>query len=442
MDIQDFTKKYRPHEIAKHQMEWVNFIEDSPQRYKMILGPRGHGKTEGLTENYLLWRVCHDPSLRILMISHKQQKASSFTRRLKIFLERKDIQKKFGIEKGTPWRINQLYLEGETYPVVDAIGATGGMTGGRYDVIWCDDLLHEDNCRTLNSRRKIEDWITGEVMFALDPSDKEMFVVIGTRKHVDDWYGKIIRNPQWDKRIDRAIKEDGTPLWPEKYSLEALNRRKMMTSPVKFAREMMNRVSPEEGTNFRRSWLKHYNNLPPADRLTYYMGVDPGLGMSNRASYFAIAVTAVDRKTNWSYVTELYQDRMSPNDQLEKVKAVFEKWEPRACLIESVMAYQFFFDQIKEEIPRVESVDYIHTPLRGTNTQKKIARIEALLGQEFKKGHIRLRNPEDDFYTKKLVEDEYIPFPDGEMDMLDALNLCVSQVSEPITGDNFPLALF
>ncbi|MBS3796083.1 MAG: hypothetical protein KGY80_14350 [Candidatus Thorarchaeota archaeon] len=447
MELEAFTTKYMTISPTEHQEAWIGHIEDGGERV-MILGPRGHGKTTTLNVIYVLWRICQDPSLRILMVSHKQKKASAFTRRIRNFLERKDIKKDFGIEKGQPWRIDQMYLQNDeeeieySHPVLESIGATGGMTGGRYDMVIFDDCLTLKNCRTTAQRNKIESWIYGEVIPAIDPTEKEKVIVIGTRKHVDDWYSKLIKNPEWDVKVDRAIQENGEALWPERFTLEKLKRLKIELSPSVFAREYQNRVAPLEGTNFKRDWLQYYDNLPPADRLTYYMGVDPGLGTSKRASYFAVAITAVDEKTSWSYVAELYRDKMTPSEQLEKIQYFFEKWEPRICAIEAVIAYKFFYDQLREIIPRLERVDYIHTPLKGTQSAKKVTRIETMVGQSFKKGEVRLQPPSDDYYTKKLIEEEYIPFPDGEMDMLDALNLCVSQISEPISSNNMPILLY
>lgn len=447
MDIVDFADEYLNIQLKPHQIRWIEHIEESGNRV-LILAPRGHGKTTILNVVYVLWRICMDPSLRILMVSHKQRKASGFTRRIRNFLERDDIKERFNITKGQPWRIDEMYLQDTedgrdySYPVLESTGVTGGVTGGRYDMVICDDILHELNCATQASRDKIRSWLFSEVVPAIDPGPKEKIIMVGTRKHVDDLYGELLTNPMWDSLVDRAITEEGKPLWPERFTLETLNNRKMEMTPTKFAREYLNEAAPPEGTHFKREWLQFYDNLPPADRLTYYMGVDPGLGESKRASYFAIAITAVDEKTNWSYVVELYRDKLNPSEQFDKVKFFFEKWEPKVCAIEAVMAYKFFFSQVQEAIPRVERVDYIHTPLKGTQESKKVTRIETMVGQAFKKGEVRLQKPETDYYTKKLIEREYIAFPDGEMDMLDALNLCVSQVSEPIDPENLPFRLW
>lgn len=441
MQFAEFADTYMNIEPLEHQIDWIEFIDESGNRV-LVLAPRGHGKTTILSVVYVLWRICEDPTLRILMISHKQRKASGFTRRIRNFLERDDIKEKFNITKGQPWRVDQMFLQDAEYPVLESTGVTGGVTGGRYDMVISDDVLTEQNCANKANRNKIRSWLFSEVVPAIDPGPKEKIIMVGTRKHVDDLYGQLLENPMWDSRVDRAIKEDGTPLWPERFDMETLEHRKIEMTATKFAREYMNKAAPPEGTNFKRDWLQFYDNLPPPQRLTYYMGVDPGLGTSDRASYFAVAIIAVDEKTNWSYVVELYRDKLIPSDQLDKIKFFFEKWEPKSCFVEAVMAYKFFFEQLKEVIPRLERVDYIHTPLKGTQSAKKVTRIETMVGQSFKKGEVRLQDPETDHFTKLLLEREYIPFPDGEMDLLDALNLCVSQVEETLDTQNLPIALY
>jgi hypothetical protein len=81
-----------------------------------------------------------------------------------------------------------------------------------------------------------------------------------------------------------------------------------------------------------------------------------------------------------------------------------------------------------QQIPGAYPVDYIHTKLRGTSDVNKTNRIKTLLGYYFEDNMIYLRNPDYDDDALNFIETEYIEFPDGEKDLLDALNLAVDLV--------------
>jgi hypothetical protein len=80
------------------------------------------------------------------------------------------------------------------------------------------------------------------------------------------------------------------------------------------------------------------------------------------------------------------------------------------------------------KIPGANPIDYIHTRLKGTSEVSKINRIHTLVGYYFEDGQISLRDPNYNDASREFIETEYIEFPDGEKDLLDALNLAVDLV--------------
>ncbi|MHA2265832.1 MAG: terminase large subunit domain-containing protein, partial [Candidatus Thorarchaeota archaeon] len=245
-------------DLRPHQIEWLRFIIDSPA--SLLLAPRGHGKST-IMYCFVVWSVCMDPGIRILLAAHKEELANTRAREIQRALERKDIQEKFNIQPGKPWRVDYFFFKEKRHPVVQTVAKQAGMTGGRYDIVVFDDLLTVENSRTEKRRAQLQEWINSEVVPALDPSPKRKEIVVGTRKNVEDWYSEILEMPDFKHMVYRLFEmSDGKKiyLWPERFDEEEELRLRTRMQPDQFAREYMNSPIAGEGLKFKRSWIEPY----------------------------------------------------------------------------------------------------------------------------------------------------------------------------------------
>ena len=431
--IKDFAKKYFDITLAKHQIVWIRFLEKTG-KWKLLLAPRGHGKTTIVNLIYLAWLIANNPKLHILVVSHSKQQAEEFSLSIRRVFEREDIQEDFGIEPSTPWRANSWTLRGSraNKPTLRVVGVMGKMTGWRGDIIIFDDVLEITAVANEEKRKKIVNWINSEVLFALNPSDNQKVIVVGTRKHIDDWYGELIKKPHYDVRIDKAIRANGTLLWPDVYNKQVLDDIKENQGSIYFSQEMMNEPTPPEGLDFKVEWLKYYEHLPLGRTFDYYIGFDPSHGSTTkRASWFSYAVVAHDKITDKIYVVELFRDKMSQESQVIKAVEVVDKYDAKGIYVEAVFNYTFLFKALRERFVNVHEKDYIHTKIKGTSAVSKIERIKNVCGPPIETGRILFKDPRLDYYTKVFVENEYIPFPTGkDFDIFDALTLATHHLTE------------
>jgi hypothetical protein len=431
-DIIVFADKYLGLKFPKHQVRWLEHITASNRT--LLLGPRGHGKSTTVTYAYLAWRLCNDPSLRILIVAHKDQFAQSLSRQLRSLLDKPEIQEDFGLERGKSWKITEWYVKDtkrntdSRYPSVKTTGRTGGVTGGRFDIVVFDDLVHETNVATEQMRQKIKNWITYEVMPTLDPQKKKI-IVVGTRKHSEDWYSELLANSDYTHMVDKAIQDDGTALWPEVYPIDELEKIKREIGMVAFMREYQNEPIPATGWRFKLEWLKFYDKLPPEHDLEYYVGIDPSHGSTaKRASFFAVAVIAYYPVTDEIFIINLFRGKMGVEDQIAKANETIERYNPKQINIEAVLSYTQVYKAMDDRFSNVWPIDYVHIKMKGTTAQDKIARAENIIGSYIERGRVYFKKPDIDPFTKIFIDEEYLPFPQGEMDMFDALNLAVHEI--------------
>jgi hypothetical protein len=144
---------------------------------------------------------------------------------------------------------------------VDQIGSVRGVKFGasRPDLIICDDMEDDELVRNVERRENLKQLYDEALVPAGAPGCQ--IVVVGTIFHDDSQLAKMLDPSQYKdyyKIFLRAFDENSVKsLWPEKWSLEFLEKLKK-ESPNVYAKEYQN--DPVAGTNtrFKRSDFRYY----------------------------------------------------------------------------------------------------------------------------------------------------------------------------------------
>ena len=214
----DFSLKYLGTEVFTHQKHWIDLLEGrvpqdvhpaityEPGASDLIIvnTPPEHAKSTTITVNYVVYRICQNPNIRIMVVSKTQAMAQKFLLSIKNRLTHpkyQDLHLAFGpaggFEKNSDsWKQDLIYLSadardsGEKDPTVQAIGIRGHIYGSRADLIIMDDCVDHTNAHEYE--RQI-DWIQSEVMSRID-NDGGKLLVVGTRLRPKDLYSEL-RDP-------------------------------------------------------------------------------------------------------------------------------------------------------------------------------------------------------------------------------------------------------
>ena len=182
------------------QLDIAKYLQKGPRR-RVIQAFRGVGKS-WLTSAYVVWRLLHDPSLNVLVVSASKQRSddfSTFTLRLinEIpfcqHLKPRDNQRssKIAFDVG-PAPASQA-------PSVVSKGITSQITGSRGDLIIADDVESLNNSATAVMRDKLLA-STAEFEAVLKPGGE--IIYLGT--------------PQTEQSIYHGLSDKGyvTRVWP------------------------------------------------------------------------------------------------------------------------------------------------------------------------------------------------------------------------------------
>lgn len=401
----------------------------SANRKSLQLGPRGFGKSTVLDITRCIFEVVRNPNVRVLIVSNTQLQAEVFLREIKQQFElNAKLTRIFGNFVGeAKWDTRELVVRPRTSwakeSTISCVGVGGPIVSRHYDVIIADDLIDEENSRTEGQRQKVRDWFYRSLMPTLEPHGR--IHLLGTRYHFDDLYGQLIAGEYADcHQVVKAIADDGSTPWPEKFSLEWLERTRRSMGTMLFNGQYQNDVEAMKGRLFKAEWLKYFDQVPPG--LAIYQGVDLAISKKETADYFALVTVGIDEHRN-VYVLDALQRRLTFQQQTAVIVEKFEAYQPIMTAVESnaYQAAQVEELQTKTNVP-VKPI---------TTTKDKVTRY-LRLSARFELGTVFLpRAGVDELLNQLLLAPEA-----AHDDLLDALDFAMTTALDHGRRELGPLA--
>ena len=391
----------------------IKGYDDKLKKY-LQLWPRGHGKTTGIIL-YILWLIGNYHDIHIQIVSKTASQAESICTAIMSTVEFDEKYKElFGElkpQQPIKWTSQQFIIERNEIsknPTVKATGLMGPITGGRNDLIINDDIIDEENVRTPLQIEKVSTWFNKVLYPTLYPWGA--IIVIGTRWSYADLYSELLE--AWPHSVLKAIREDGSALWPEYWSLSKLEERQKEIGTIIFNCQYQNDPTGMEGSLLKSEWL-HSWEQPPFKENMRYAGVDPALGEGDLQ---AIAILSVDRATGQGFLEDVWADTLPFPLFLKKVEQLHSLHK---------------FDKIFMEANAFQKVLLFVPELRGlptvpTQTERDKEKRFISLSSHFESKRV-LVNPllqrRSEFWT------EWVQFPRGQHDdAVDAVELVTRNV--------------
>lgn len=249
--------------------------------------PRGHGKTTTITLGFVAWIVhewrsmpfFQDKPPFILIVSDSGDNARDRLLDLRNELEEnEELRTDYGdltpsadrAGRRAKWTEKDFTTrDGVRVKAVGANGKVRGLLrkGQRPTLIVFDDLENDEHVETAGQRNKLHKWLVR----ALIPTGIEGDVLtlgVGTVLHADSVLSRLLDPHRedtkgWLKRKYAAAYDDaGLPnaegphvLWPARWPLRLLQRRRAKIGSVAFAQEYLNLPIDDEAALFRMEWL-------------------------------------------------------------------------------------------------------------------------------------------------------------------------------------------
>lgn len=191
------------------QIDIALYLEFGPT-YRMIQAQRGQAKTT-ITACYAVWRIIHNPSTRILIVSSGGTMATEIANwviqiitgmpELECLLPDKAAGDRASVEA---YDINRVLKGPEKSPSIACMGITSNMQGKRADVLIADDIESSKNSQTEGMRERLKH-LTRDFTSICSTGD---IIYLGTPQSIDSVYNGLVSRG-FDIRI-----------WPGRYPSE------------------------------------------------------------------------------------------------------------------------------------------------------------------------------------------------------------------------------
>lgn len=433
------------------------------------LKPREHGKSEGGTVDNAAWNALQDPSSRTLIMSEGSALAEKKLSQVREVIEQE--APKFGISFASEPSNSSIELansanHGES--TIEAAGFGSSITGGHFDLIIFDDLVDWPSQRTEARRTKI--WKQFQNYLNLGSEGDTVYLVLGTRKHPDDLYQRLIDSAGWYVEVDRAIDDwsvvedqaydlvtedpktgerstydaadvgaipqseaivdaephrDAGVLWPERWPLNKL----LVDMHAGFGgdegnlvwkRENQNAADALQGQVLSADMLTfvHGEDVPPLRDMQVSFGLDPAVeedpekAATNDTDYWALAKLAHDHDSDRTFVVNVWRRRgMSMKTGIDWVRSRTGGYSGQV-LVEDQQAQRWFVQEARDTGLNVRGTS---SP-PGTSKEDRIIQMSA----RFESGKVVLAGTEDDWSgsaarVPKFVN-EWCSFPTADHD--------------------------
>lgn len=407
LPFEEWCEEYLDTKLFNHHLQWVDLLEGREPRnlhpnqnyipgepeFLLINTPPEHAKSTTITMNYVTYRICQDPNIRVIIVSQTQEMAKRFLRGIKDRLasENRNYQKlqvdfapEGGFDAGAAaWTADSIYISsssrdsGEKDPTVQALGIGGHIYGSRADLIILDDCVTGKNA---HEYEKQMDWLQREVYNRLSyPGGR--ILLVGTRLAPTDLYGEIIKDDYygeesspWTYLTQPAVLEfadssdDWVTLWPRTnrppvsiagrqlvvqdedgmwpmWTGEALRKRRAAMSPRNWALVYMQESMVEDAifpmaavtgsTDKMRACGLMTRGAPGhrqngMDGLYVVGGFDPAITGNSAA-----VVMGVDRFTGDRWVLDVWtKGNLRPEEIFDKIKELTLKYNMNEWRIE------------------------------------------------------------------------------------------------------------
>jgi hypothetical protein len=483
ISFEDFRAKYLNSVTFDHQLNVIDLIENRTPRwvhenmtyeagipqYVLVNMPPEHAKSMTVSIDYITYRICTDPNIRIKVVSKTREMAKEFLYAVKQRLTSPsyaELQRRYAPADGfkatsDKWTADAIYLErdsGEKDPTLQALGIGGQIYGARADLIILDDTVTLANAGEYEKQIR---WIQQEVLTRVGPTGK--ILVVGTRVDPVDLYREI-RNPDrypdgsspWTYLAMPAVLEfDDEPnnwvtLWPRsdrpwmgdpedpdsdglfpRWDGRRLRDRRGLLDPKTWAMVYQQQDVSSEAVFAPEAVRGSVNGMRacgpllagaaghPKDVQGHYVvcGLDPAMS----GDTFGVVVSA-DRATKKRYLLDA--SRMpapTPARIRELIFAWTEKYQPKAWVIEK-NAFQLFLtqdEQINEFLASrgIRLVSH-YTGANKMDLEYGVASLAPLFGQldqdgKYMKGTSLIELPRTDNENVKSLIEQLITWAPG-----------------------------
>ncbi len=403
----------RHHRIIAEKLERV--ARGELKRLIINMAPR-HTKSEFASFLFPAWMMGKNPNMKIIQATHTTELAVNFGRKTKNLIDSDGFKDVFPDVKLAADSKASGRWDTSRGGMYYAVGVGSNLAGRGGDLVIIDDPHSEQTAMSNSGFDDAWDWYTGGPRQRLQPGGS--IVLVQTRWSEKDMTGQLLRAMAKDPLADQwevvelpAIFDDGTPCWPEFWSLEDLTAVRASIPPGKWNAQYQQQPTGEENAIIKREWWRVWEK-DTVPQLEYVIqSYDTAFSKRESADYSAITTWGVFYPNEGGSGPNLILlDSKKGRWEFPELKAKaleeYQFWDPDTVIIEAKASGMPLTHELRNMgIPVVN-----FTPSRGNDKVTRVHSVSPL----FEAGMVWAP---DEVFADELIE-EVAAFPNGEHDDL------------------------
>ena len=331
----------------------------SKKKFKLVLMPRYTFKSCICTVGYSLKRLLYNPDLRVLIYSDAATKATRYLADIKNHIlgkiAKSNLRDYLGEWETDPktgkWNETDIIISrrrtAHPEPSVKTAGIETSLVGSHYDIIIFDDIVSDKNVTTKEQMDKVAECYS-KALSLLRPGGE--VILVGTRWHFGDLYGKIIAENEESNIFDTFImgcEEDGKLLFDDigenSLTREFLDLQRNQQGSYIFSCLYNNSPVDDLTAVFKKADFSFYGAIKNDD-LYMTCTCDPA---GEGEDFTAITVVGTDNKMDM-HILEIVNAHLQPSDIVDKLIALSYKYKYKMLGLEK----NFFRGMLRMELER------------------------------------------------------------------------------------------
>mgnify|MGYP003657220864 FL=1 len=290
-DFKYFFEDICGFQLAEFHKEWYEAAENNTK--VCVIASRDHGKSV-FFRCYLLWKMAYKGGTEVLFFSHSQHQSIDHMGKMDELIM--SIPALAHLKPKRGWAKQKFKMTNKS--VIHAMSVGKAVRGAHPDIVVLDDILSSE---AESQMVAISTWFYTALLPVLHHTAQ--LCIVGTPFSYTDLYSELKGlKGYWVNEYPAISDTTGEPLWPERWSLEALQTRRGEMTSIAFTREYLckpiaseSSLFPDEMTDPCKDTDHMLEFQPPIEEdVNYYIGWDPAISPDRKADYTCMCVLAMD----------------------------------------------------------------------------------------------------------------------------------------------------
>ena len=345
-----WRSRYKPQPHHRYLADLLHSIAyGRAKRHLAISVPPQSGKTQLASVFFIAWYHGLHPTRHVIFATYNADRAREVGVEVRKVMESNEYAAVFPEYQLRSDRRAADEFSSTAGGNVSFIGRGGAGTGKAADLVVIDDpIKNREEALSSNVLRELHEWYAYVIESRCHIDSRQ--IIIQTRWATDDLIGRLCdpSHPEHDPEIakfwlyvnipgimrDEPItyrlgKRPGEALWPERFPVELLERKRRL-NPIAFEALYQGNPTPDDGAFFTKGIIQTYDSPSELPRdLEVYAASDHALSEKQSADRACVGCAGVDKDGVLWVFPDITWARLGPSGLVDAVIAQMERHRPR-----------------------------------------------------------------------------------------------------------------